>query len=199
MLSRYFHIRPGELLGVTEGQVNTKIPAIIIPDPKGPEPVLVFLHDDDVEEIEALPRGLPDLPFFRHLGGRKGVAAGQKFGNRYLYKWWTRACENLGLMRSETRPIADLYAGTRHSTMTALAAHLSPEEIQQASGHRTTKAMMRYLQGKARYAQKAGVELLKMQEKARADVVSLSEKRKDKSREIKSYLRSEHSIREGTR
>jgi len=79
-LSRYTMVRPSELLSVSEGQVNTKIPAIIIPDPKGGESVLVFLHEDDVELIEAQPRGLPDLPYFRHRAGRSGVKAGQKFG-----------------------------------------------------------------------------------------------------------------------
>ena len=85
----------------------------IIPDPKGGEPVLVFLHDDDVEEIEKLPRGLPDLPFFRHVKNIQSLRPGQKFGERYLYKWWIRACINVGVEG------VDLYGGTRHSTLTA--------------------------------------------------------------------------------
>ncbi len=102
----------------------------------------------------------------------EGSEAG-KPGRRFSYKIWTQACKNLDLMRSETRPIVDLYAGTRHSTMTAMAEVMSPEEIQQASGHRTNAALMRYLQGRARYAQKAGTAVLKIQGKARGQVIKL--------------------------
>jgi integrase len=170
-LSRYTMVRPGELLGVTEGQINTNIPAIIIPDPKGGEPILVFLHDDDVKEIEKLPRGLPDLPFFRHVKGIQSVKPGQKFGDRYLYKWWKKACDNLGVKD------VDLYGGTRHSTITALGEFLSPEEVKRGSLHKTNKALERYLQGKARYAKKVSAEVLKMQ---KSKVIEFK-KKQDKS------------------
>ena len=170
-LSRYTMIRPGELLGVTEGQINTKIPAIIIPDPKGGEPVLVFLHEDDVKEVEKLPRGLPDLPFFRHLGGIQSVRPGQKFGEKYLYKWWVRACANLGVKG------VDLYGGTRHSTLTALGEFLSPEEVKKGSLHKTNKALERYLQGKARYAKKVSVQVLKMQKDKERKVIEFKKKK----------------------
>ena len=164
-------VRPGELLGVTEGQINTKIPAIIIPDPKGGEPVLVFLHEDDVEEIEKLPRGLPDLPFFRHVGGIQSVRPGQKFGEKYLYKWWVRACANLGVKG------VDLYGGTRHSTLTALGEFLSPEEVKKGSLHKTNKALERYLQGKARYAKKVSAQVLKMQKDKERKVIEFKKKK----------------------
>ena len=156
-LSIYSMVRPSELLSVTEGQVNTKIPAIIIPDPKGGEPVLVFLHDDDVELIETHPRGLPDLPYFRHGTGLSGVKAGQKFGEKYLYKWWKKACANLGVEN------VDLYGGTRHSTLTALGEFLSPEEIKRGSLHKTNRALERYLQGRARDAKKVTAKTAEMQ------------------------------------
>ena len=170
-LSRYTMIRPGELLGVTEGQINTKIPAIIIPDPKGGEPILVFLHEDDVKEVEKLPRGLPDLPFFRHLGGVQSVRPGQKFGEKYLYKWWVRACANLGVKG------VDLYGGTRHSTLTALGEFLSPEEVKKGSLHKTNKALERYLQGKARYAKKVSDQVLKMQKDKESKVIKFKKKK----------------------
>jgi integrase len=174
MLSRYFHIRPGELLSVLEGQIKLEIPAIVIPpaSTKIGEPVIVFLWEDDAEQIAALPRGLPGLKFFRHPAGRR-AEAGKPYGQRFLYKQWTQACKNLGLMQSETRPIVDLYAGTRHSTITAMGEFMSPEEVQQASGHRTTQALMRYLQGRARYAQKAGTLVQQIQGRARGEVIAM--------------------------
>ena len=183
MLTRYFHIRPGELVRITEGNINLQIPVMILPpkSSKTGEPVMVFLWEDDVDEIKRLPRGLPALPFFRHPAGTRGCArAGEAFGSAFLYKLWLRACKNLGLMRSETLPICDLYAGTRHSTITALGEVMSPEEIQQASGHRTGAAFVRYMQGRARYAQKATAAISDLQKRARgetAQVVSLEERR----------------------
>lgn len=170
MLSRYFHIRPGELMRITEGNINLQIPALILPpqSSKIGEPVMVFLWEDDVAEIEKLPRGLPSLQFFRHPPGSRRES-GKPYGQKYLYYVWRRACKNLGLMQSPTVPICDLYGGTRHSTMTALSEHMSPEEIQQASGHRTNAALMRYLQGQSRYAQKAGNLIAEMQKKAKGD------------------------------
>lgn len=179
MLSRYFHIRPGELMQITEGNINLQIPALILPpqSSKIGEPVMVFLWDDDVKEISALPRGLPSLPFFRHPPGSRRES-GKAYGEKYLYYVWRRACQNLGLMQSPTVPICDLYGGTRHSTMTALAEHMSPEEIQQASGHRTNDALMRYLQGQSRYAQKAGNLISQLQQTAKgnAEVIQLKSK-----------------------
>lgn len=179
MLSRYFHIRPGELMRITEGNINLQIPALLLPpqSSKVGEPVMIFLWDDDVEEIKALPRGLPSLHFFRHPPGSRRES-GKPFGQKYLYYVWRRACRNLGLMQSDTIPICDLYGGTRHSTMTALAEHMSPEEIQQASGHRTNAALMRYLQGQSRYAQRASNLISQLQQTANgnADVIQLRNK-----------------------
>jgi integrase len=169
MLARYFHIRPGELMRITEGNINLQIPAMILPpaDSKIGEPVMIFLWEDDIEEITKFPRGLPDLPFFRHPINKR-QEQGKPFGQKFLYRIWVRACKNLGLMRSETLPICDLYGGTRHSTMTAMSEFMSPEEIQQASGHRTNQALMRYLQGRSRYAQKATDVIADMQNRARS-------------------------------
>jgi hypothetical protein len=33
---------------------------------------------------------LPHLYFFRHIDGRSSVQIGQKFGQRYLRKYWAR-------------------------------------------------------------------------------------------------------------
>ncbi len=75
--------------------------------------------------------GLPDLYFFRHKSG-------QKYGDRYFYKWWIKACKNLGIEGG------DLYGGTRHSSAMALRDHATPEQIRRATMHTTNKAFERY-------------------------------------------------------
>ncbi|NOR23314.1 MAG: hypothetical protein GQ542_02790 [Desulforhopalus sp.] len=87
-----------------------------------------------------MPAGLPQLHFFRHLRGVSGVKAGQPFGEKYLYKWWKKACRNLGIEG------VDLYGGTRHSSATALKEHCSPEQIKAGTMHSTNKAFERYFQ-----------------------------------------------------
>jgi len=99
---------------------------------------VVPLLDEDIELIKSLPRGMPDLPFFRHHSGISGVKAGQQFGPRYLYKWWKKACDSLGIVG------IDLYGGTRHSTALALREFATPEQIRRASMHSTNKAFERY-------------------------------------------------------
>lgn len=80
------------------------------------------------------------LPFFRHVKGVSGCRPGQPFGQRYLYKWWKRACVNLGIEG------VDLYGGTRHSSATALKDILSPEQIKAGTMHETNRAFERYFQ-----------------------------------------------------
>jgi hypothetical protein len=107
---------------------------------------MVFLNEDDIELLKELPRGLPDLPFFRHPNGISGCKAGEKFGAKYFYKWWKKACKNLSIEN------LDLYGGTRHTTATALGENLSPEEIKAGTLHSTNRAFERYFQGEARKA-----------------------------------------------
>ncbi|MDB9822858.1 hypothetical protein OAC89_04080 [Deltaproteobacteria bacterium] len=139
-LSTYFNLRPGELLNIKEGDIDLKQREIIIPNPKEKRPKLVFLLDEDIEILKSLPRGLPDLYFFRHNRGVSGVKAGDQFGNKYLYKWWKKACLNLGIEG------VDLYGGTRHSTVRELRKYRTPEEIKLGSMHSTNKAFERYFQ-----------------------------------------------------
>ena len=53
-------------------------------------------------------RTLPQLYFFRHVKGIYGVVSGQKFGKKYLYKCWKKACLNHGIEGM------DLYDMRRH-------------------------------------------------------------------------------------
>ena len=68
----------------------------------------------------------------------KGARWMVRFGKRILYKWWDAACRDLGIQG------VPIYPGTRHSSVTALGQHFSPEEVMAGSGHKTSKAFMRY-------------------------------------------------------
>ena len=85
------------------------------------------------------PRGLLHLHFFRH-NPSYGSFEGKAFGEKYLYKWWKRACRNLGIEG------VDLYGGTRDSSARGLRLHRTPEEIKRATMHSTNKAFERYFQ-----------------------------------------------------
>ena len=86
------------------------------------------------------------MPFFRHEK-RKGVSAkllkaGGMFGKDYFYKYWRKACQNLGIDG------VSVYPGTKHSTTTAarFEVGMSPEEIRmELTEHKTNKAFDRYL------------------------------------------------------
>jgi integrase len=137
-LATYISIRPGELLMAKEGDFDLEQGYLIIPHPKEKRPKLIPLVPEDVEAIRSLPRGLPHIPFFRHSRGLKGCREGQPFGGNYLYKWWKKACTNLGIQS------IDLYGGTRHSSAMALREFRTPEEIRRATMHSTNKAFERY-------------------------------------------------------
>jgi len=139
-LSIYIAIRPGELLKMRERDVDAKAGLFFVLHTKEGKEKLVPMLDEDKELVKSLPIGFPDLPFFRHAPGVSGCKAGQPFGEKYLYKWWKKACDNLGIEG------VDLYGGTRHSTATALREFLSPEQIKAGTMHSTNKAFDRYLQ-----------------------------------------------------
>jgi len=154
-LSTYINIRPGELIGIRERDIDLHNGRILINESKTGEPKYIYLLPDDVKLLRQQPKGFPTLCFFRHIKGRGGNAPGSPFGKGYLYKWWKKACSNL---RIED---VDLYGGTRHSSAIALRQGLTPEEIKRATGHRTQTAFDRYLeiQGdelRAIYAQTRG-------------------------------------------
>jgi integrase len=137
-LCTYISIRPGELVKIKEKHLDLENGYIIIPHPKEKRPKLVPLLAEDMDLIRSLPRGLPELRFFRHVKGIKGCRAGERFGEKYFYKWWVKACKNLGIEG------VDLYGGTRHSSAIALRQYRTPEEIRRATMHSTNKAFERY-------------------------------------------------------
>jgi len=137
-LSTYIAMRPGDIPRIREQDVNREAGTLYLRCPKDKRPKLVPLAEEDAALVRGLPAGMPDMPFFRHVAGVSGVAAGKPFGDKYLWKWWRRACENLGIHG------VDLYGGTRHSTACALGEVCSPEEIRHATMHGTNKAFERY-------------------------------------------------------
>jgi integrase len=162
-LSTYIALRPNELISLREKQIDLVLGGLIVPHPKEKSPKIVYLLQEDIELAGSLPQGLPGLYYFRHPKGLKGAKAGARFGNRYLYKWWKRACDELGIKD------VDLYGGTRHSTATALGAVCTPEEVKDATGH-TSKAFERYFQNKQARALKVTRKIRKL----RGEVVEFS-------------------------
>ena len=140
-LSTYVNVRPIELIHVKEKDINLDYGIMNVKYNKERKPKMAYLLDDDVELLRSMPRGFPELYFFRHGRGRSGIRAGEQFGPAYLRKWWKKACENLGV---EGVP---LYPGTKHSTVIALGETCTPEEIKKyGTGHETNKAFDRYFQ-----------------------------------------------------
>ena len=144
-LCTYISVRPGEMIALKEGDINLMTYDLNFPSPKENEWKSVPLIPEDVEIIRSMPRGLPPMPFFRHVKGISGVAENEPFGEKYLYKWWVKGCSNLGIKG------VDLYGGTKHSTTTALAKKTtsgkkySPEQIRKfGTQQKTNKAFDRY-------------------------------------------------------
>jgi integrase len=139
-LATYISLRPGELAKLTEGNIDTGNGYLYIPasDSKT-EYKAIPLISEDVEILKAISLSFPATPFFRHEGGLKGASDNAPFGEKYFYKWWVKACANLGIEG------VDLYGGTRHSSVRALRKYRSPEEIKRAAMSETNKAFERYM------------------------------------------------------
>jgi len=150
-LCTYIALRPNEMIHVKEEDILTDQGLLFIRNPKeksGRGPKLIFLNDDDLDILNQMPKGLPHLYFFRHPPGIQGCKPGQRFGEKYLYKKFKKACDSLGIEG------LDLYGATRHTTASALGEVLTPEQIRQGSMHSTNKAFERYFQPDARNAKK---------------------------------------------
>jgi integrase len=139
-LATYISVRPGELIKLTEGNIDTGNGYFYIPatDSKTDYKAIPLIPED-VETIKSIETTFPNMPFFRHIGGIQGVKENEPFGIKYFYKWWIKACRNLGVDG------VDLYGGTRHSSVRALREFHSPEEIKRAAMSGTNKAFDRYM------------------------------------------------------
>ena len=97
-------IRPNELRMLRESEININ-GFFVIPHPKEKDPKLLAMLDDDIEVFESFDRHHPNAFFFRHRKGNGAAPAGSHFGKDYLYKWWKKACTELGIEG------VDLYGG----------------------------------------------------------------------------------------
>jgi hypothetical protein len=128
------------MLYLKEGQVAEN-GMFIIPSPKEKDPKLVPMLPEDIDLFKGLPRSFPGMPVFRHEKGNGGAKPGARYGRFYFWKWWPRACKQLGIEG------VDLYGGTRHSGATALGRFFSEEEIQKSGTfHKNNQGFARYFQ-----------------------------------------------------
>jgi integrase len=176
LLSTYIKIRPGEMRMVKERDINLEAKYILIKEPKegtSDKGKYAYLDEEDVELIRSFPKGLPDMYFFRHIPGRKGLIAGSQFGPKYFKTWWDRACKNLGVEG------VGLYGGTKHTVATALGQLLSPEEIKRGgTGSKTNKAFDRYFQPQKHEQVRVITAIKQLKEEARGRVVEFKKKKK---------------------
>jgi integrase len=132
-MATYFNCRPEEIRKIKEKHIDLKTKTILIPQPKERRPKYIYLTEEDVNILKEFPTVLnKNTYFFRHEDG-------SRFGEKYFYKWWKKACKKLKVEG------VDLYGGCRHSTTIGLREKgRTPEEIRLASGHTTNKAFSRY-------------------------------------------------------
>ena len=145
LLTTYPALRPGDLLKIKESDIDLKYGEIIIHNPtkrknKFKQILLTDEHINRFKDFKELYPGFPSLLFFRHIAGISGTKADKPFGHKQFYKWWVKACENLGIKG------VDLYSGTRHSTTTEIARRYGEDKAIKATGHETNKAFRRYCQ-----------------------------------------------------
>jgi integrase len=142
LLRTYPSLRPGDLSRIQEKDIGQEI---ILWNPtklRNKRKVVRLLpeHAALVAEQKRTHPAMPSVCFFRHVAGRQSVKAGAPFGEKYLYKWWKRACAAIGVEG------LDLYGGTRHTTVSGLAVAAGSEAARDASMHETNKAFDRYCQ-----------------------------------------------------
>ncbi len=134
-LCTYVKLRPDDIRRITESSVFLDNGLVVIERPtKRRNQKALWLIPEDVEILKGLTRGMPQMPLFRHEG------TGEVFGKAYLSREWNKACKAVGLEG------VSLYAGTRHTSVTALQEHYSPDQIKLlGTEHDTNRAFERYL------------------------------------------------------
>jgi hypothetical protein len=141
-MASYPSLRPFDFNNMKEGYINVGLQQFRIPDASKDSGFrIVPMIEEDVQILEGMVRGLPDMHFFRHVKGIQSVKEGRSFGEKYFYKWFKKAAKNLNF-----DPDLDLYGATKHSTITHLRTMYTKEEIKEATYHTTNKALDRYLQ-----------------------------------------------------
>ena len=139
-MATYINLRPKELVSIKEKDIDLNNARILISETKTGVPKYCYLLDDDADLLQSMDKSFGELYFFRHIEGRGGNAPNTKFGKGYLYKYWKKACANLGVDG------VDLYGGCRHSSAVDLRKRHSPEAIKRATMTATNEAFNRYLE-----------------------------------------------------
>jgi integrase len=137
-LATYYEIRPIELIHIKEKDFKYDTGTVAVRYTKTDDPKIIYFLPEDMELAKSFGPAFPNLYFFRHIKGNAAAKPGSQFGRNYLYKWWKKACRNLGIEG------VDLYGGCCHSTVRYLAKKYSPEQIKEG-GWKTSKAFDRYL------------------------------------------------------
>lgn len=142
LLCTYNSLRPGDLRRLKEGDIDLTYGIITFWRPtksknkKDPKVIRIRLLDFHIEEFKAMKEKYPAVDsvlFFRKPDG-------EPFGINLLYKSWKKACKEVGIHD------VDLYGGTRHSSITAIAKVAGKDKARKYSGHLTNKAFDRYCQ-----------------------------------------------------
>jgi hypothetical protein len=125
---------------VKEKDINIVENWIVFPHPKEGKPKHIHLLQEDAQLIREhwQEKGEPNQYFFRHIASRSGIQVGDQFGKKYFRKYWKKACETLGVDE------VLLYAGTKHTTVTALGKSMTPEQIKRSVTGHVSKAFERY-------------------------------------------------------
>lgn len=171
LLATYPKLRPDDLRRICEGDYRDGIITIHNPTKrKNAFKILQLLpvHTESWGILKKRYPALPNVKFFRHHHV-SGIKNGTPFGKDVLYKWWKKACDNLGIEG------LDLYGGTRHTTTTAIATLAGEANAKKASGHLTNKAFERYCQAEDQTA----FEMAKLvRKKTGQQVANLKNKKK---------------------
>ncbi len=140
MLATYTALRPDDLRRVSESSLDANgWLTIHNPTKKKNKFKTIRLHPDHVatwHECQAMYPALPGAYFFRHTAGISGCTENERFGDKYLYKWWSKAAGMVGLKG------VPLYPGTKHTTATETAKLMGTDKALEASGL-TNKAFER--------------------------------------------------------
>lgn len=173
MLATYTALRPDDLRRVYESSLDDNgWLTIQNPTKKKNKFKYIKLHPDHVEEWRAIHSkypALPNVPFFRHVSGIGGSSPNEIYGDKYLYKYWNKACKEVGLEG------VSLYPGTKHTTATETAKFMGTDKAKNASGL-TNKAFERYCQVENTDAFEV---VTKIREKKKSRVVPFKKSKRD--------------------
>jgi integrase len=160
-LATYIAIRPKEMWSLKEKEIDVDGYFVLPPtSTKEKKPKLVPMLNEDIKIYRSLPTGLPNMPFFRRHKKQGAYKAGEQISRYAFYKWWKKACKSLGIEG------VDLYGGTRHSTVSAMAEYFTKEEMREhGTQHGTNKAFERYFRSEAKPKREIYKKVRELQEK----------------------------------